>query len=230
MRNRLAACAFLASLAAGAPVRAAGGREGPGDKPRPPAVKVTVDVADFPDLAVWAREAKGLVEKWHPRISDYLASDGFTPPGEIKIFFKLNIRDVAYTQGATIVVSVDWMRKHPEDFGVIIHELTHAIQAYPATKRRDGWLVEGIADYVRFFQYEPNVKLTLDPRRASYRDGYRTAAMFLAWVEKTHGEGIIRRLNEALRKREYSDELFKTCTSKTLDELWETFIASMDRK
>ena len=52
--------------------------------------------------------------------------------------------------------------------------------------------MEGIADYVRFFHYEPNTKLRLgNPARASYRDGYRTTAMFLAWIEKRYDKDII---------------------------------------
>jgi hypothetical protein len=202
----------------------------PQEKPHPPAVKVTVDTTEVPDLADWGKEARALVEKWHPLIADLLPGDGFTPPGEIKVVFKKNMRGVAYTQDATIVIAADWVRKHPDDYGMVVHELTHAVQAYKRPNRRAGWLVEGIADYVRFYHYEPKTKLAVDPRKASYRDGYRTAAMFLAWVEKTHGPGVVRKLNESLRKGEYKEEVFKTLTSKTLDELWEAFAASLDRK
>ena len=69
---------------------------------------------------------------------------------------------------------------------------------YRRGNRGAGWLVEGIADYIRFYHYEPQTKLTLNPRRASYKDGYRTTAMFLAWVEKNQEKGIVRKLNEAL--------------------------------
>jgi hypothetical protein len=210
--------------------RAAAGKEGPREKTRPPAVKVTVDVSDVPDLADRGKEAKALAEKWHPLIADLLPSDGFTPPGEIKIVFKKGMRGVACTQGATIVIASRWVRDHPDDYGMVIHELTHTVQYYPRPNRGAGWLVEGIADYVRFYHYEPQTKLTLDPRKASYRDGYRTAAMFLAWIEKNRDRGIVRKLNEALRKGEYKEELFITWTSKSLDELWEAFAASVERK
>jgi hypothetical protein len=211
-------------------VRAAAGKEGPPEKTRPPAVKVMVDVSEVPDLADWGKEAKALVEKWHPLIADLLPSDGFTPPGEIKIVFKKQMRGVAYTQDATIVIASRWVHDHPDDYGMVVHELTHAVQAYRKPNRGAGWLVEGIADYIRFYHYEPKTKLTVDPRKASYRDGYRTAAMFLAWIEKSHDAGIVRKLNDALRKGEYKEELFKTWTSKSLDELWEAFAASLERK
>jgi len=38
----------------------------------------------------------------------------------------------AVTSGATIQISVDWITKHPDDFGLVIHELTHVIQNYPS--------------------------------------------------------------------------------------------------
>jgi hypothetical protein len=231
MRSRVVVCLLLASaLPPGTSGRGhAADRENPGTKP-PRAVQVTVDTSEVPELADWGNKAKGLVEKWHPIVSEMLHSDGFTPPAQIKIVFKKEMRGVAFTQGATIVIAADWVKKHPDDLGMVVHEMTHAVQSYPGGNRGAGWLVEGIADYVRFYHYEPKTKLTLDPRRAKYRDGYRTAAMFLAWIEKTHDRDIVRKLNAALRKGEYKDELFRTCTSKSLDELWGLFLASQERK
>ena len=37
--------------------------------------------------------------------------------------------------------------EHPEDTGMVIHELTHIIQNYPSPD--PGWVTEGIADYIR---------------------------------------------------------------------------------
>src|SRR5262249_20271504 len=157
-------------------------------------------------------------------------SDGFTPPADVRIVFKKDMKGVAFTQGTTIVVAADWINKHPDDYGMIVHELTHVVQAYRRGNRGAGWLVAGVADYVPFFHYEPETKVTVNPRRASYRDGYRTTAAFLAWLGKNHDQGIVRRLNDALRKGEYKDDLFQTLTGKPLDELWDAFSASLERK
>jgi hypothetical protein len=186
-------------------------------------VKVTVDVSQVPELASWAEQAKSVVEQWHPRIVNLLHSDGFTPPAEVTMLFMRDKKGVADTAGTTISISADWVKKHPDDLGMVVHELTHVIQSYP--KSEAGWLVEGIADYVRFFHYEPNVKLaSIDPARQSYRDGYRTTAMFLAWIERTHDEAIVRKLNDALRRSTYKYDLFKQYTSKSLDRLWADFL------
>jgi hypothetical protein len=192
------------------------------------AVKVTVDISEAPDAARWAAKAKSIVEHWHPRISRLLASDGYTPPAEVQIVLKKDLTGVAYASGRMITIAVKWITDHPEDYGMVVHELTHVIQGY----RRAGpsWLVEGIADYVRFAHYEPNTPIRINTQRASYRDGYRTTATFLAWLEKTHDKAIIRRLNKALRAGKYNKDLFKASTAKTLDDLWAAFLADQQRK
>jgi hypothetical protein len=200
-------------------------------KPKEEAVAVTVDTAAAPDLADWGDRAKKLVIEWHPRIARLLPSDGFTPRRDVRLVFKKDIKVPAYATGGTIVISADWVRKHPDDFGMVVHELTHVIQNYGRAKGpRPGWLVEGIADYVRFIHYEPRVKIRVNPRKASYRDGYRTSAKFLAFAERQHDKELVRKLNAALRKGEFRDELFRTYTTRTLDELWTEFIAAEERK
>ncbi len=198
--------------------------------PKPGTVHVQVDTSEVPDLEPWGAKAKALVEKWHPIIADLLKSDGFTPPSEVKIVFKKDMKGVAFTSGNTITIAGDWIKKSPDDYGMVVHELTHVIQSYRRTKRNDGWLVEGIADYVRFFKYEPKTKLRpVTKPNASYREGYRTTASFLAWIEKTQDKDIVAKLNNALRKSEYKDELFKDSTGKSLDDLWTAFLASQKK-
>jgi hypothetical protein len=196
--------------------------------PKPGAVQVQVDTSEVPDVEPWGAKAKALVEKWHPLIADLLKSDGFTPPSKVKIVFKKDMKGVAYTSGNTITIAADWIKKHPDDYGMVVHELTHVIQSYPHSKRNDGWLVEGIADYVRFFKYEPETKIAVGPR-ANYRNGYRTTAKFLDWIEKTHDKEMVAKLNKALRKSEYKDELFKEATGKSLDDLWAEFLESQKK-
>ncbi len=189
-----------------------------------PAVQVSVDTTDAPDAAEWAQQAKRLVEEWYPRVAELLASDGYTPPGEVKLVFKPRMRGPAGTSGTTITISADWIKAHPEDTGMVIHEMTHVVQSYPHYDRSTGWLVEGIADYIRCFHFEPNApRPQIEPAQHSYRDGYKISAMFLAWIERTQDKAIIRKLNAALRRSEYRYGLFKEWTSKSLDRLWADF-------
>jgi len=76
--------------------------------------------------------------------------------------------------------------------------------------------------------YEPQApRPKIDPDRASYKDAYKTTAIFLEWIEKTpRGAGLVVKLNAALRKGAYREDLFKDITGKTLDELWVEFRAN----
>jgi hypothetical protein len=221
-RASLVTAAGLLVLASASP--------GPADD-RPPGkgkaepVTVVVDTSGAPELATWADKARGLVVKWHPLIADLLKSDGFTPAREVKLVFKSDMRAPASTSGDTISVNAEHVKRHPDDFGMVIHELTHVLQRYPSVDKDTWWLVEGIADYVRFYRFEPNARIgRLDLARAGYRDGYRTSARFLAWVSRRYDKELVPRLNAALRKGEYRPELFEEYTGKSLDQLWAEFV------
>jgi hypothetical protein len=183
----------------------------------------TVDYSDVPDVKEWAEKARALCEKWYPVISETLASKDFTPPREVRLVFKDEKKGIAYTSGAKITVVADWIRKHPDDFGMVIHELCHVVQSYP---KGVGWITEGIADYVRYFKYEPKPTPPKVGAKASYKDGYKTSATFLAWIEKAKDKEIVRKLNEKLRSGGYKDELFAEWTGSDLDTLWKEFLGS----
>jgi hypothetical protein len=184
--------------------------------------KITVDASDAPDVQEWADKARDLCEKWYPIICEALASRDFKPPLEVKLVFKDEKKGIAYTTGARITVVADWIRKHPDDFGMVIHELCHVVQSYP---KGVGWITEGIADYIRNYKFEPRPPGKVNPK-SSYKDGYKTAAVFLAWIEKTKDKDFIRKMNEALRTSKYKDELFKEWAGADVDELWKEFLAA----
>ena len=185
--------------------------------------KIVLEADEVPDVKEWAEKARALCEKWYPIISEALASKDFTPPREVRLIFKDEKKGIAYTTGNKITVVADWVRKHPDDFGMVIHELTHVVQSYP---KGVGWITEGIADYIRYFKYEPKPTPPKINAKASYKDGYKTSATFLAWIEKTKDREIIRKLNQLLRTGGYKEELFKEWTGSDLDTLWKEFLAA----
>jgi hypothetical protein len=187
------------------------------DKP-----KILVEYGDVPDVKEWAEKARDLCERWYPALCEALPSKGFTPPREVTLVFKDEKKGIAYATGAKITVVADWIRKHPDDFGMVIHELTHVVQSYP---KGVFWITEGIADYIRNYRYEPKPPGKVNPK-ASYKDGYKTAATFLAWIEKSKDKDIIRKLNEALRSGTYKDELFTEWAGADADALWKEFLTS----
>jgi hypothetical protein len=112
----------------------------------------------------------------------------------------------------------------PDDLGMMVHELTHLVQAYPPGPNKPGWLVEGIADYIRWWRYEPETPRTrIDPLKASYRDSYRVTAAFLAWLTARYDRRIVPILDRSLRQGKYSDGIFREVTGKDLETLWSEF-------
>lgn len=190
-------------------------------------VTVSVDASEAPDVAAWAIHAGELCAEWYPKISALLASDGFTPPKTVKLIFR-NMDGVAGTGGHEIGVSADYVRHHTNDWGMVIHELTHVVQSYPPVAPEFGWVTEGIADYIRLAHFEPAVHPPrINPDRAKYTDSYKTTAMFLRWIEKAHDPEIVKKLNQSLREQKFKLELFKDYTGKTVDELWQEFTDSL---
>jgi hypothetical protein len=102
-----------------------------------------VDVSEVPDDAYsadWAGQARVLCEDWFPLLCRYMAVEGWKPPEKIRLVVKKNMRAPALRTGSEIHISERWIRQHPDDLGMVIHELTHAIQDYPPGQ--PGWLVD----------------------------------------------------------------------------------------
>lgn len=195
---------------------------GPGRNAPP----IHLDLTDVPDdgsVKEWAREAKQVCEDWYPLIYRFLAMEGWKQPEEIEIKFK-RVQDLpGVTFGDSIHISVPWIKDHPDEFGLVIHELVPVMQRYPDVNRPD-WLVEGIADYIRWWRYEPEAPRSEIGPNASYRDSYRTTAAFLAWIVASHDKRIVRRLDRSLREGKYRDAVFEEVTGKPLDRLWFKFV------
>jgi hypothetical protein len=185
------------------------------------------DTSQVPALQPWGRVAEALCTIWYPRIVTILkANDRVRPlPKTVKIVFEKDMDGVAYVAGTEMHIAAHWVTSHPADFGMVVHELTHLVQRYPSGDA--GWLVEGIADYVRARHFEPQVPLPrIDFTRAKVTDAYKTTAAFLIWLEDTYGKGIVPALSNALREGTYTDERFKALTGKELPALWEAFAAA----
>ena len=116
-----------------------------------------------------------------------------------------------------------------EAVGAAIHELVHVMQAYWTKDATNDncpeWLSEGIADYVRWFMFEPQsggcdyLKDAGTRATIHYNDSYRETASFLDYVEKEH-PGTVKKANALMRKAKFNDRVFwKEATGKTAAEL-----------
>jgi hypothetical protein len=196
--------------------------------------EIAFDTTDAPELKAWVDEKlKPVCAEWYPKIVEMLPSDDYQAPRRFSIVFEKDMRGVAYTGGRRVVCAVPWFSANLEGeaAGAVVHELVHVVQQYGRARRGErppGWMVEGLADYIRWFLYEPeNLRPRPNPDRAHYTDSYRTTAAFLNHIVNEHDKDCIRKFNAAMRDGEFSDDLWKEYTGKTADELWEEYVAKL---
>ena len=192
-------------------------------------IEFKVDVTDAPEMKEWADKVAVLCEAWYPRLNDQLKSDGFKPATQITMTMKNSYKGVAEASGTRITGSVKFFKARPDDLGAMIHETCHVIQRYRA-RGNPSWLVEGVADYVRFFIYEPGNAGPVNPLQAHYNDSYRTSASFLAYVSDKYDKSLVLKLNKLMREGKYKEEAFKNLTGKTVQELGEEWLESLKTK
>jgi len=232
--------ALLLAWLAAAPVPVAGAQPGP----LPPfTVKtadgnyaITINTAQAPELQNWATNqlAPVLVE-WYPKIVALLPSQGFTAPTHFNLTLK-PMDGVAYTSGTEVVANSRWLltQLHGEAIGSLVHEMVHVVQQFNGDN--PGWLVEGTADYVRWFKYEPQshgadlVWLRKWHHFTPHYDAsYRVSANFLNWVTERYDPKIVTQLNAAMRADKYDESLWRKYTGKTVEQLggeWKQAIES----
>lgn len=192
------------------------------------AYRFSIDLTQAPDLAEWSEtRLKPVILEWYPKLATLLASDGFSPPQKISLRFRDNMRGVpASAGGGTINLNATWFRREQEGeaLGAVVHEMVHVVQSY--SRRGEpvpDWLVEGIADYIRWFLYEPEKKgAEITPRNlatARFDASYRISGNFLDWVSRHYDQQLVPALNAAARQGKYSEQLWEERTGKTLPEL-----------
>ena len=214
---------------------------GPGDPNGPPPTvarteagdEITFDYSEAPELKDWVEtKLKPVCVQWYPMIVAMLPSDDYAAPKKFSIAFRKEYRGVAAAAGTRINCSIDWFSKNldGEAVGAVVHEMVHVVQQYRrGPTRNPGWLVEGVADYIRWFLYEPeSARPKPRPDRANYNDSYRTTGHFLNYLTAKYDKDIVKKLNAAMRHGKWSDDLWKELTGKTADELGAEWKATLN--
>lgn len=190
---------------------------------------ITIDTSKAPEFADYAKQVQAVSDAWYPKIVAMLPSDGFVASRNIVIVFDPEYDGVAACAGDRIVASTKWFKDRPEDLGAFVHELVHVVQRYQQGDR-PGWLTEGIADYIRWFVYEPeSARPKPDASKAKHTDSYRTSAHFLNYVQNTYDKDLVVKLNAACREARYSDQLWIDYTGKSVETLGAEWKASLGK-
>jgi hypothetical protein len=200
--------------------------------------RVGVEYPKAPECASFAEKSRSVIEEWYPKINEILfAPEHPLQTGSITLVCE-PMKGVAWTDidKNRIHISSAFAAAHPEDFGTVVHELTHIVQHYAKLKREGVWLQEGIADYIRHQYYERDmdslaaqelIHHTFDPDHDNYRKGYRVAAAFFFWVEKQKKPTIIQDLNRGCADGRCTGDLFVGLCGKDVDTLWAEFVGEL---
>ena len=203
------------------------------------------DTTLAPDLADWVRdELAPVVLEWYPKIVEMLPSEGFEATDAVLLEFRDDMGGTpAYAAGNRVAMNVGWFRRQlqGEALGCVVHELVHVVQAYQRarfTNRRPrptpSWVTEGVADYVRWFLYEPETRGAALTRRnidrARHDASYRVSANFIDWVIGEHGDGLLQKLNTAAREGRYREELWQEWTGHPVAELERQWLEARRRE
>jgi hypothetical protein len=180
-------------------------------------VTINADSSKAPDLAGWLRDQVAILQEWYPRIAAILRTDGRTVPTTFSVTIDPGYTGVAYASGNRIVASADYIRKRPNDTGMLVHEAVHVMQQ---NKNGPGWFIEGSADYIRYFHYQPGT-IRAPGKGSSYKNGYGTAAWFLNYVATTYDADIVAKVLDASRRGAYKESMWTSLTGKTVDALWD---------
>ncbi len=193
----------------------------------------TIDTSQTPDLTGWTEtNLVPMIEKWYPEIVRMLPSPGFDAPSKVKVVFSNDMDGVADTAGGRIRCAGRWFRENlqGEATGAVFHELVHVVQSYghtPAEKgsgvKVPGWLVEGIADYLRWYHFESDSHGADISRnglnRVRFDGSYRITANFLDWAGRKYDPELVPKLNAAIRQDHYQEELWTKFTGQPLTDL-----------
>jgi len=145
-----------------------------------------------------------------------------------KVIFVIDpdYKGVAAASNGIVRFNPEWFKKNPKDIDVVTHEVMHLVQEYPGGAG-PGWITEGIADYVRFTlgvdNEGANWKLPEFNQKQSYKDAYRVTARFFYWIEQHVKKGFVKKLDGAMRNKQYDVSFWQHHTGKTIDELWSQY-------
>jgi hypothetical protein len=145
-----------------------------------------------------------------------------------------NTDGVAYTVGNEVHLSSQFLADvaaNKQDLvqeitGVLSHELAHVYQHDNDNYGEITWLVEGIADFVRY--RSGLVPLTRRQRGGTYTDSYNITAFFLDYLDRTYPD-FVYKLNAALAPpdKAWTTAYFQTATGKDIDALWADYQGSL---
>ncbi|MNO12252.1 Amylopullulanase precursor [compost metagenome] len=156
----------------------------------------------------------------------------------------IKVRDepgVAYAGGNRVEAELGFSSQHlnnvnnsatplrREIIGILYHELTHLYQYDDNAYGQIGYLIEGMADAVRFeVGYHDRYAETAG---GTWQDGYGRTGNFIRWIDEHKHQGFLRELNASLDPFDgisWNESIFQQLTGESVLSLWSQYQASLD--
>ena len=193
-----------------------------------------VDTSEVPEIT---ESEKKLLDEWCNKsyriISQILDGDNAVAlTTKIPIFVERNEKGIAAASEGKIYLYSKWFLENRADEaeigGVLAHEIVHIVQRYsPDQLKKRQWLVDGMADYIRFGKiYANSPNMNCNGGKNYTTDPYKCGAAFLNYILKEKPPEVIIELNRALREGTYNDDFFGQAhiAGKSLEDLWQECI------
>jgi len=187
------------------------------------------------DYVVLMRDKLDEVASWfftfYPQIVKMLdaPTDNLLRDLEIRFSNEMKPGVPGFVSGGAMTLSIPHILGNPADVrGLFIHELTHIAQAYNAPGERPGWMVEGIAEAVRY-RLSPaddpwsRAVARIDPAKLDYHNAYRDNALFFSWIETQGNPQLIAKFNRALKNGNYTVGTWRDLTGRDVDAWLEKY-------
>lgn len=198
---------------------------------KPPALTLTIEGEIEPKLAPVVGRFVAVFYESYPKLLERFDHPEKPAPRKIRLAFANGIKVPAYCSGDKITVSIEWISKHPDDLGLLTHELTHAVQKYPNAD--PGWLTEGLADYARHLygpRDQPGWRL---PAKFGPNDkhtsGYTTTGRFLLWLDGKH-PGSVDKLHRKMQDGAFKNEDWQAITGQDVEALWKACVEELGQR
>jgi hypothetical protein len=221
-RATIVACAFLSTPSpAQTPAQ-------PARAPAPTPLSITIRGPVTSELAPAIGSLVTTFYQVYPRLLDRFENQDRPAPRSITLVLQPGLRVPGMSGGHTVTVSREWLTHHPDDLGMLTHELTHLVQAYPNSE--PGWLTEGIAELSRAAYTpvdRPDWKLPEHLGTGqNFDSGYTVSGRFLQWLDHKH-PGTVDRLHHQMQAGAFRLSDFSEFTGKTAEQLWAECVADL---
>ncbi|MFJ4595248.1 basic secretory protein-like protein [Kitasatospora sp. NPDC088861] len=184
---------------------------------------IDLDYSQAPDLGPWLEQQKRTVADYYPTISNLITKGAFAAPSYFKIIFDPKLTDYpAFTtvnpsSGVKEVhVNIGYTRGNQGDTGFLVHEAVH-VAVWDSPFSGKWWLGEGLADWVRDYNFQPGTGAQRFGPDSNYDSGYQATARFIDYVSKAYNKPDLAHL---LNTTNYNEQIWVQLTGKSAQQLW----------